>query len=145
MRLLLPPAPLDPVDCATGTAVSAIPQSPLPVPRYSRSSSCAVLPFGGTLSNTAASLPLASLPLAVPFPAKCIFPECLTLGVQSIPRCQRCSTHCRNYKTSGHPPPCATTNRRVSIECEGRKDVGSSLRRVRDPKQLTIWQGHSRP
>ena len=52
-------------------------------------------------------------------------------GRRGIPRqCRRCSTHCRNYKTSGHP--CGVTSRRAGTECEDRKGRGFSLVRARD-------------
>jgi hypothetical protein len=61
------------------------PDPPDPEPHLSpagedRSSSSAPLPFGEIPSDTA---PLGSLPPAVPFPAKCAVPECLSLRGQS--------------------------------------------------------------
>ena len=46
-----------------------------------------------------------------------------------------CSTRVRNHKTIGLP--CGATSRRAGSGCADRRDLGSSLRRVRDPRQQT--------
>lgn len=69
-----------PVDLATCIEAADVNPALAPAPRCYRSSLGALPPFGETPSDTA---PLVSLPLAVPFSAKCAFPECLSFGVQS--------------------------------------------------------------
>ncbi len=55
-----------------------------------------------------------------------------------------CSISERRYKTSGRP--CASTDRRVGIECEGPTGRGSSLDRGRDSRNfLRKPKWHARP
>src|ERR1700731_639556 len=70
----------DQIDLATCTAAADAHQVPVTIPQCCRSSSTARQPSGGILSDT---VPLVSLPLAVPFPAKCALSACLKLRVQS--------------------------------------------------------------
>ena len=73
----LPQVPLDPVHRATATAAAVIPPALWLGPRCSRSLSFAPLPPVENVQNT------VSLPLAVSFPAKCVFFYCLIFGVHS--------------------------------------------------------------
>jgi hypothetical protein len=56
--------------------------------------------------------------------------------------CRTCSIRSRRCKAICLP--CVATNPGAGSGCVGRRDLGFSSRRVRDPKQLTTWQRHSR-
>ena len=69
-----------PGDRATCTTAADEPPTPPTALRCSRNVSVARLPFDGTRLDT---VPFVSLPLAVPFPAKCAIFVCLKIEVQS--------------------------------------------------------------
>ena len=58
------------------------------------------------------------------------------------PLCRRYSTRVRRCRIIC--PLCGATSRRAGSGCPDQMASGSSLHRVLGPKQLTIWQRHSR-